>query len=78
MMVISDSVRPTAAIACEPRPEMKSMSTMANTDSITISNTIGIEISRIAWPRLPLVYSCFLPRSASLMLDHKELGAEGL
>ena len=48
MMVISDSVIPTVAIASAPRRETKNISTSAKTDSMIISRTMGMLSNMIA------------------------------
>ena len=49
-MNISDSVSPTVATASAPRRPTKKMSATANTDSISISSTIGTASSTTARP----------------------------
>ena len=50
-----DSVRATAATESVPRLETKNASTMANSDSIDISRTMGMASRRIARSRLSSV-----------------------
>ena len=50
-----DSVRPTVATAFGPRCATQKMSTTANSDSITISSTIGTASRMIARPMGPEV-----------------------
>ena len=64
------SVTPTVATASGPSRDTKSMSTMAKTDSITISNTMGMESNRMARPKPPSVKSCSVPRTASTISFH--------
>ena len=47
---------------------------MANRDSITISRTMGIASSTMAWPMLPSVKSWRDPRMASRIADQKVVG----
>ncbi len=68
---ISDSVSPTVATAFAPTRPTQNTSTTANSDSSTISSTIGIAKSKIARFRLPFVKSWCDPRTASRMDDHK-------
>ena len=63
--VTIDSARPTVAIASAPRRATQNTSTMKNSDSITISRTIGMARSMMARPRLPSVKSCCDPWMAS-------------
>src|SRR6516165_1191549 len=65
MMLSIDSVRPTVATASAPSLETQTTSTTANTDSRTISITIGIASRRMARPMEPSVKSCREPRRAS-------------
>ena len=60
-----DSVSPTVAIASGPSRPTQNISTTANSDSSTISSTIGIASRMIARFRLPVVKSRCDPRSAS-------------
>jgi hypothetical protein len=53
--VSSDSVSPTVATAFAPSRPTQKTSTTANSDSSTISRTMGTASSRIARFRLPLV-----------------------
>ena len=53
----SDSVRPTVATASAPSRPTQNTSTTANSDSSTISRTIGIASSKMARLRLPVVKS---------------------
>ena len=53
--VSTDSVKPTVAIASEPRRLTQKTSTTANSDSSTISSTMGMASSRIDRFRLPAV-----------------------
>ena len=55
MMVKIDSVSPMVATASGPRRETKKTSTTANTDSMTVSSTIGTASSRMARPTGPSV-----------------------
>ena len=64
-----DSANPTVAMASAPRWATQNTSTMAKSDSITISRTIGIASSTMARPRLPSVKSCCDPRIASRIAD---------
>ena len=50
-----DSVRPTVATAFAPRRPTQKTSTTANSDSSTISSTMGTASSRMARFRLPVV-----------------------
>jgi hypothetical protein len=50
MIVISDSVMPTVATAAAPRRPTKKMSTTMNTDSMSISSTIGTASRMTARP----------------------------
>src|SRR5215471_751157 len=60
-----DSVSPTVATASAPSRETQNTSTRANTDSSTISSTIGTASRRMARPIGPSVKSCRVPRKAS-------------
>ncbi len=53
----SDSVRPTVATASAPSRPTQKTSTTANSDSSTISSTIGMANKRIARFKLPVVKS---------------------
>jgi hypothetical protein len=50
MIVIRDSVIPTVAIASAPSLPTKKTSATANTDSMSISSTIGTANNTTAWP----------------------------
>lgn len=54
-MIIIDSVRPTVATASGPRRPTQKTSETANSDSMTISRTIGTARRKIAWPMEPEV-----------------------
>src|SRR6185503_3236624 len=69
MMISIDSVSVTVAIASGPSFDTQKMSATANTDSITISRTIGTARSRIARPSGSEVKSWRAPRSDSRMSD---------
>ncbi len=60
-----DSVSPTVATASAPRCATQKTSTTANSDSRTISRTIGTASRKMARFRLPDVKSWCEPRSAS-------------
>jgi len=77
MMAMSDSVRPTAATDAAPSLETKKMSATAKTDSITISSTMGIARSRMAWLSGPSFGFPPRPRSASRMRRPTETDGEG-
>jgi hypothetical protein len=66
MIVISDSVIPTVAMASAPKRPTKKTSATAKTDSITISRTIGTASNTTALPMGASVRSCVEPRTASL------------
>src|SRR5476649_2560643 len=72
MMVISDSVMPTVATASAPRRPTKKTSAMANTDSISISSTIGMASSSTARPMEISVRLAVDPRTASRMVCQSE------
>src|SRR5688572_29697985 len=65
MMASKDSVSPMAAADAAPRRETKKMFTIANSDSINISSTMGTARLTIAGTIGPLVGSERRPRSAS-------------
>ena len=67
-----DSVSATPAIAASPSCETKKMSTTANTDSITISSTIGTARSTTARLRGPFVGSPPVPRTACTKTSHHD------
>ena len=54
-MVITASVRPTVATASVPRRATNHMSVTANTDSMSISSTMGTASSRTARPMVSVV-----------------------
>ncbi len=60
-----DSVSASAARALAPRRLTKYASTTTNSDSPSISSTIGMASSRTPRFRLPDVKSCSVPRIAS-------------
>src|SRR5579871_3553507 len=64
-MMSIDSVSTTVAVAAAPSFETQKMSASENSDSISISATIGIARSRIARRTGNLVKSCRVPASAS-------------
>ena len=61
---MTTSVKPTVAVASFPNLATKKMSTMANSPSISISRTIGIDNRIIARSILPEVYSVSSPEMA--------------
>src|SRR6476469_10487501 len=69
MMISIDSVSMTVAIASGPSFETQNTSARANTDSITISSTIGTASSMMARPSGSDVKSCRAPRSDSATSD---------
>src|SRR6185503_19834709 len=69
MMISIDSVSVTVAIASGPSFDTQKMSATANTDSITISSTIGTASSRMARPSGRDVKSWRAPRSDSRTSD---------
>ncbi len=62
--VSSDSVSPTVATASAPSRDTKKTSQTANTDSMTISSTMGTASSTTARLNGPSVNSCWLPPTA--------------
>jgi hypothetical protein len=60
-----DSVSPTVATALAPRRPTQNTSTTANSDSSTISRTMGTASKKMARFRLPVVKSWCEPRIAS-------------
>src|SRR5471032_176028 len=72
MIVISDSVMPTVATASAPRRPTKKTSATANTDSISISSTIGMASSITARPMEISVKLAVDPRTASRMVCQSE------
>src|SRR5262245_8816894 len=77
MMISIDSVSVTVAIASGPSFDTQKMSATANTDSMTISSTIGTASSRMARPSGSEVKSWRAPRSDSRTSDQNpsSLGA---
>ncbi len=67
MIVKSDSVIPTVAIASGPNLDTKKISAMAKTDSIIISKTMGIANNKMALLNFSVVKSLSLPEMASRM-----------
>jgi hypothetical protein len=57
MIVSIDSVKPTAASASLPSRDTQKALTMPNSDSISISSTIGTASMKMARPMLPCVKS---------------------
>ncbi len=74
----SDSVSPTVATASAPNRPTQKTSTTANSDSKTISRTIGMARSNMARFRLPVVKSWCDPRSASRIEPRLRRGRDGL
>src|SRR5262245_2090928 len=74
MMVISDSVIPTVAMASGPRRPTKKTSATAKTDSMNISRTIGTASNTTALPIGASVKSWFEPRTASLSVLQTPVG----
>ena len=68
-IVIIDSVKPTVAIASAPSRVTQKTLTMAKSDSINISSTMGVASSSTDLPMEPSVKSCFVPRMASSTED---------
>lgn len=71
-MVITDSVKPTVAMASAPKRDTNQMSAMEKRDSMTISRTIGTERMNMALPTLLSVKSRSVPAIASLISCHQE------
>ena len=71
MTVSRLSVRPTAAMASAPSFDTQKMSAIANTDSITISSTMGMASRKTARPSGSAVRSWRDPRSASRTMGQK-------
>src|SRR6185369_429026 len=78
MIIIIDSVRPTVATARAPRCATQYTSTIAKTDSMTISKIIGIANISSARPSGASVKSVSTPRTASASVRRmRVLGCAG-